>query len=604
MLAANPMTWEIALILVLLVAALTSFALEKIPPDVTALTLLAVLIASGLLTMDQALQVFSNPAPITVGCMFILSAALEKCGLIDQLAALFDRVARLGYLRFLFFMILVVALISAFVNNTPVVVVFMPVVLSLARKLGVPASKLLIPLSYASILGGMSTLIGTSTNILVSGMAEQHGLRPFGMFELAWVGLPALGIGALYMLLVGRHILPVRETLTSILSEEERREYITEAYVQPGSPVIGKSLVEANLTRQRGIRVIEVVRHGASSQAKLDQVVLEEGDRLVLACRPSGMAQARQMEGFDFVSEAGLGLEQIAAHEGMLVEGMIGPNSNLAGSTIRDVNFRQRFHMIVLAVHRRGRNVREKIDSLQLDFGDTLLLLGTDGALNQLRNSDDILLIDRPPVPADSRRRKIPIVLGTICAVIATASIGLARIEFTAFVGVVVLFLTQCLKPKEGYLAVQWNILFLIFAMLGMGAAMEVTGTSDFLASGMVGGVQKFIPLAHQPLVMLACVYLLTNVLTEILSNNAAAVLMATIAVGTAITLEVDPRPYMIAVAVAASASFATPIGYQTNTYVYGSGGYRFSDFIKVGLPVNVLCFIVAMIMIPLVWGL
>ena len=508
------MTWEIALILVLLVAALASFALEEIPPDVTALTLLAVLIASGLLSMDQALQVFSNPAPITVGCMFILSAALEKCGLIDQLAALFDRVARLGYLRFLFFLILVVALISAFVNNTPVVVVFMPVVLSLARKLGVPASKLLIPLSYASILGGMSTLIGTSTNILVSALAEQHGLQPFRMFELAWVGLPALGVGALYMMLVGRHILPVRETLTSILSEEERREYITEAFVQPGSPVIGKSLVDANLNRKRGIRVIEVVRHGASCQSTLDQVTLQEGDRLVLACRPSGMAQARQMEGFDFVSEAGLGLEQIAAHEGMLVEGMIGPNSTLVGSTIRDVNFRQRFHMIVLAVHRRGRNVREKIDTLQLDFGDTLLLLGTEDAFNQLRNGDDILLIDRPAVSADTRRSKIPIVLGIVCAVIATASLGLTRIELAAFIGVVALFLTQCLKPKEGYLAVQWNILFLIFAMLGMGAAMEVTGTSDFLASGIVGGVQQFIPVAHQPLVMLGCVYLLTNVLT------------------------------------------------------------------------------------------
>ncbi len=597
------MTWEIALILVLLVAALASFALEKIPPDVTALTLLAILIASGLLSMDQALQVFSNPAPITVGCMFILSAALEKCGLIDRMAGLFDHVAKLGYLRFLFFLILVVALISAFVNNTPVVVVFMPAVLSVARKLGVPASKLLIPLSYASILGGMSTLIGTSTNILVSALAEQHGLQPFGMFELAWVGLPCLGIGGLYMLLFGHHMLPVRETLTSILSDEERREFITEAYVQSDSALIGKTLVDSGLTRQKGIRVIEVVRFGVSLQTQLADVVMEPGDRLVLACRPSGLAQARQMEGFDLVAETGLGLEQIAAHEGILVEGIIGPNSSLAGATIGDTNFRQRFSMIVLAVHRRGRNVREKINSLQLDFGDTLLLLGTEGALNRLRNSDDILLIDRPPVPADSRRRKIPLVLATVAGVIAATSFGLARIEFAAFVGVVVLFLTQCLKPKEGYSAVQWNILFLIFAMLGMGAAMEATGTSAYLASGIVGGVKTFIPLHLQPLVMLACIYLLTNVLTEILSNNAAAVLMVTIAVGAATTLQVDPRPYLVAVAIAASASFATPIGYQTNTYVYGSGGYRFSDFIKVGLPVNLLCFAVAMIMIPLVWG-
>jgi di/tricarboxylate transporter len=597
------MTWEILCILILLVAALISFALEKIPPDLTALTLLAVLIAAGLLPMERALSVFSNPAPITVGCMFILSAALDKCGLIDRLARLFEGVAQLGYLRFLFVMIVVVALVSAFINNTPVVVVFMPVVLSLARKLGVPASKLLIPLSYASILGGMCTLIGTSTNILVSGIATQHGEAPFAMFELAWVGLPCLAVGAIYLLFIGPKVLPTRETLTSILTDEERREYITEAYVQRGSRVVGKTLSQANILQHRGIRVIEVARLGTSLQSQLNKVVLEEGDRLILACRPAAMARAREMEGFDFVGEAGLELEQIAAHEGLLVEGMIGPNSTLAGLTLNEINFRQRFQMIVLAVHRRGRNVREGIGSLRLDFGDTLLMLGTEAAIDQLRRSDDILLIDRPAVPADRRGRKIPIVLATVCGVIAAASLGLARIEFAAFLGVVILFLTQCLRPKEGYLAVQWNILFLIFAMLGMGAAMEYTGTSTFLASGLINVVDTFVADTYKALVMLACIYLLTNLLTEILSNNAAAVLMATIAIGTAATLDMDPRPFFVAVAIAASASFATPIGYQTNTYVYGSGGYRFSDFIKVGLPVNILCFIVAMFVIPRVWS-
>ena len=568
----------------------------------TALSLLAVLLATGLLSMDQALQSFSNPAPLTVGCMFIISAALEKCGLIDRLAIHFEGITRLGYGRFLLILILVVALISAFINNTPVVVVFMPVVLSLSRKLGVPASKLLIPLSYASILGGMCTVVGTSTNILVSGIAQQNGEPAIAMFEMAWVGLPALGIGTLYLLIVGRRILPARETLTSILSEDERREFITEAFVQHGAPIIGKTLNESGINQKRGIRVIDVVRSGVTLQSKLDEVVLREGDRLILACRPAGVAEARRIEGFDLAAEAGLGLEQIAAHEGMMIEGMIGPNSSLVGSTIKEINFRQRFRMIVLAVHRRGRNVRAGMEALRLDFGDTLLMLGTEGAISQLRASDDILLIDRPPVPAAVGRRKVPIILATISAMIGAASFGLARIELAAFLAVVVLFLTQSVRPKDGYLAVQWNILFLIFAMLGMGAAMDSTGTSTYLASLIIQLVEGFVAETYKPLVLLACIYLLTTTLTEILSNNAAAVLMATIAVGTATTLGVDVRPYLIAVAIAASASFATPIGYQTNTYVYGVGGYRFSDFLKVGIPLNLLCFLVAMIVIPMVW--
>ncbi|MEZ5277568.1 MAG: SLC13 family permease [Opitutaceae bacterium] len=596
------MTWEILLIMVLLVGALVSFALEKIPPDVTALTLLALLVGSGLLSLDIALDAFSNPAPITVGCMFILSAALEKCGLIDRLAAAMGGLAGLGYTWFLFIMMTAVAFLSAFINNTPVVVVFMPVILSLARKLDVPASKLLIPLSYASIFGGMCTLVGTSTNILVSGIAQNEAQPPLAMFEMAWVGIPVLVVGIFYVVVFGRRLLPTRETLTSILTDEERREYITEAFVQHGSPVIGKTLGESNINQKRGIRVIDLVRFGVSLQSQLSEIVLAEGDRLVLACRPSGIVQARSLEGVDFVAESGLGLEQIAAHEGMLVEGMIGPGSSLAGESIKDVNFRQRFRMIILAVHRRGRNVREKIETLRLDFGDTLLMLGTEGAINQLRRSDDILIIDRPPVPAENRQKKAPIVIATIVGVIASASFGLARIEYAAFVGVVVLFLTNCLRPKEGYASIQWNILFLIFAMLGMGAAMQSTGASVYLALQIVGFVDQFVSEAYKPLVMLACIYLLTTVLTEILSNNAAAVLMATIAGGLAGALGVSPRPFFIAVAIAASASFATPIGYQTNTYVYGVGGYRFRDFVKIGIPLNLVCFVISMIVIPMVW--
>jgi di/tricarboxylate transporter len=597
------LTPEIVAIYVLLVLTLVSFAWEKIPADLTAMTLFAIILVTGLLPHERAWDVFANPAPITVGAMFILSAALSKCGAIDTLARSMESMTRMGFTWFVFFMLLVVASISAFINNTPVVVVFMPVVLSLAKKLDVPASKLLIPLSYASIFGGTCTLIGTSTNILVSGIGQSRGLDPFGMFEISKVGVPILFIGILYILLFGRRMLPVRETLTSILSEDERREYITEAFVQHDSPLTGKTVADSQLTKVRGVRVMEIVRDGVAVPGDLNQATLETGDRLVLACRPSGIAHARNLEGIDFVAESGLGLEQIAAHEGLLVEGVIGVNSALIGKTIREINFRQRYRVIILAIHRRGKNLREQLETLRLEFGDTLLMLGTDRAVNNLRSGEDIMLIDRPPVPAQNMRKKMPIVLAAIAGVVASATLGIVPIEVAAVAAVVLIFLTGCLKPAEGYNAIQWNILFIIFGMLGMGLAMEETGAARYLAISITASVQNNIPEDLQPIFMLGCVYLLTTLLTEILSNNAAAVLIAVLSFSIAATLEVDPRPFLIAVAIAASASFATPIGYQTNTYVYGVGGYRFTDFVKFGVPLNLLYFVGAMILIPLIWS-
>lgn len=596
------LTWEIALIFVLLVLTLVSFALEKLPVDLTAMTLFAVLMATGLITVDQAFSVFSNPAPLTVGAMFILSAALERSGAIDLLAQRLEVITRIGYAWFVFTMILGVAAVSAFINNTPVVVVFMPVVLGLARALNVPASKLLIPLSYASIFGGTCTLIGTSTNLLVSGVAQERGEPPFSMFEIAYIGLPLLAIGAVYLVVFGRRILPARDTLTSMLTEEERREYLTEAFVQPSSPLVGKTLLDAGILRSKGLRVIEIVRRGVAVQVDLKTVDLEAGDRLVMACRPAGIAHARSIEGVDFTTEVGLGLEQIAAHEGILVEAVIPPNSAVIGKTIRELNFRQRFRMTILAVHRRGVNVREQLDTLRLDFGDTLLMLGTEQAVQYLRSNEDLLLLDKPHVPADSGRRKMPIVLATIGAVVLTATLTPIPIVMSSVIGVVFLFLTGCIKPKEGYAAIQWNLLFLIFGMLAMGIAMEKTGTALFIANWMIRGVELFVTEPLKPLAMLACVYLITTFLTEILTNNAAAVLIAVISFGIAESLGVSVRPFLIAVAVAASASFATPIGYQTNTYVYGVGGYKFSDFLKIGIPLNLLYFIGSMIIIPIVW--
>jgi len=308
------MSWEILFVFALLALALASFVWEKLPPDVTALSLFAILLLTGILPSEKAFSVFSNPAPLTVGAMFIISAALDKCGVIDRLAMGLQGLSRFSYRPFLLFILLIAGTVSAFINNTPVVVVMLPVVLTLSKKVGVTGSKVLIPLSYASILGGTCTLLGTSTNIIVSGVAQSAGERPMGMFEFALVGLPLFLSGIIYLIVFGNKVLPVRETLTSILSEEERREYITEAFVNHDSPVIDKSLGESGLLKMKGIRVIDIVRSGSSLQTRLNEIVLAEGDRLVLACHASGLAKARSIEGLDLASEMNLGLEQIAAH--------------------------------------------------------------------------------------------------------------------------------------------------------------------------------------------------------------------------------------------------------------------------------------------------
>jgi len=596
------MTWDIAIAFLLLVGVLLCFVWERFPPDITALGLLVVLIATGLLSTKEALSVFANPAPLTVGAMFVLSAALVKCGAVDRLSALVERSARWPYALVVLALFILVAGISAFINNTPVVVVFLPVVLKLARTMRLSPSKLLIPLSFAAVFGGTCTLVGTSTNLVVNGIITSRGLPGFSMFELGWLGLPAALIGAVYLALLGNRLLPVRQMLTSILSEEERREYITEAFVQPDSPVLGKTLAEAGLTRQRGIRVLEIVRDGVALYLVPAEVRLKAGDRIIMACRMTGIVHTRRTAGVDLVTELNLGLEQIAAHEGSLVEAVVTPHSELVGHSIREMNFRQRYRMVVLAVHRQGRNVQEKLEDLTIVGGDVLLLMGTDQALDAAANSSDFMFFDRARVPAKPQPGKIALVVGVIAAVVTTAALELVPIEIGALAGCIIICVTGCLKTKEAYASIEWNILFLIYGMLAMGLAMEQTGAAAWLAGNAVDGVRHFIPEAHKGIVMLAAIYLLTTVLTEILSNNAVAALMAPIALGVAGELGMSAMPFIVAVAFAASASFATPIGYQTNTYVYGVGGYRFSDFVRIGVPLNALCFVTALVVIPRVW--
>lgn len=604
------MTWEIIFVFALLAFAIVSFIWERISADLTAVTVFGVLIFVSMLTksdelpdLEALLNVFSNSAPLTIAAMFIVSGALERTGAIDLITSYLRRMVKLPYRLFMFIMVIGVAAVSAFINNTPVVIVLMPVVLTLSREMGIASSKLLIPLSYASIFGGTCTLLGTSTNLLASGILLDSGHAPIGMFELAAVGLPILACGSLYLVFFGNKLLPHRETLTSILSDEERKEFMTEAFVRAGSELKGQTALESGMLKGRGIRLLEIVRQGVAVKGDPKRTKLEVGDRLVLACRPSGVAEANSIKGISLHGQISAGLETIATDEGALVEGVVGPHATIAGKTLGEINFRQRFRMVVVAVHRKGHNQRDRLDSLRLQPGDTLLMMGSTKAINSLSSSEEIILLDRPRLPARSVRAKMPIAIAVTIGIVTLATLNLVPIVAAVSLGVALLMLTGCMKPKDAYASVEFSILMIIFGMLALGQAMDSTGASLMIAESMIHFVQNFAPEHLQNVLMLAFVYIITSTFTEFLSNNAAIALMVPIALGIATTLGIDPRPLVVGACIAASASFATPIGYQTNTYVYGVGGYRFFDFTKVGLPLNIICFTVTVFVVPIFWS-
>ena len=378
---------------------------------------------------------------------------------------------------------------------------------------------------------------------------------------------------------------------------------MTEAFVRAGSELKGQTALESGMLKGRGIRLLEIVRHGVAITGDPKQTKLEVGDRLVLACRPSGVAEAHSIKGIALHGEISAGLETIAMDEGALVEGVVGPHATILGKTLGEINFRQRFRMVVVAVHRKGHNQRDRLDSLRLQPGDTLLMMGSTKAINSLSTSEEIILLDRPRVPARSIRAKMPIAIGITIGIVTLATLNIVPIVAAVTLGVAILMLTGCMKSKDAYSSVEWSILMIIFGMLALGQAMDSTGASLLIAENMIGVVQNFAPEHLQSVMMLAFVYIITSTFTEFLSNNAAIALMVPITLGIATTLGIDPRPLVVGACIAASASFATPIGYQTNTYVYGVGGYRFFDFTKVGLPLNIICFIVTVCVVPRFWS-
>ena len=584
---------------IILVVVFIAFVKEWFSPDLVAMGAFVLLVGVGILPEAKALAVFSNPAPIIVSCMFVLSAALERTGTIEALGEWFGKLAGSKEMRILVMLMLIVAPLSAFVNNTPVVVVFMPILLALARKHDLVASRFLIPLSYAAIVGGTCTIIGTSTNLVASGIAKESGyLEEFGMFEVSKLGVVFVLVTFFYMLFVGRKLLPDRVTLSTLFESNEGKEFLTVAVISRGSELIGKKIKDSRLGKIRNFRVIEVVRSGNKLVSSIDQVVFEEGDQLLVKTRVEGVMDAGETTGIEIGIEGELGLQRLHTDSAILIEGVIGPGSSLVGRSLKDLNFRERFGVIILAVHRRGVNLRDSFENVNLAFGDTILVEGGVDRINRLSQERDFINLSQPK-ERSIRRSKVPFAVGALLLFMGLASFKVAPLIVLALGAALLTLFTRCIEPSEAYDSIDWKVVFMIFGMLGLGSALQEVKIVEMLAIKVTDWASIFNNI-H---VLVAVIYLITAVLTELISNNAVAALLTPVAITIGIALDLDPRPLVVAVMFAASASFSTPIGYQTNTYIYGAGGYKFTDFSRVGVPLAVILWILSTFLIPLMWS-
>ncbi len=579
-------------VLALVGVVFLSFFKEIYPPEVTALAASAALLATGIIETRDFLTVFSSSAPITIAMMFIISAALERTGVLTIIGDLLKRQARGSFLRAMLLMMVGTMGASAFMNNTPVVILLTPIMISVATSVGVAPSRLLIPLSFSAIFGGTLTLVGTSTNILMSGVAQENGQPPITMFEMTLPGLIFATVGMVYMIFAGRFLLPDRASLSGLLGQESKRRFLARLLIPSGSNYVGKNLSELPFNTSE-TRILDVVRGEVSMRRTMKDLVLEVGDRLVLKTGTGEILGLKEDGQIAFRDREDHDVEPVTADQTITMEASIGPNSHLSGRPIKDLKLRRKYGVYLMAVHRQEQSISQDLQDLRLQFADTLLLEGPPEGLQRMMEDRGIVNLSTP-TERPQRRTKAPIAIATIFGVMGLAALNVMPIAGLAVIGAVVVMMTGCVDPEEAFDAIDWRILFLIFGMLGLSMGMEETGTARLIVESVVGAVGGIGPIA-----ILAAVYVLTSALTEMVSNNAVAVVIGPIVITLAIELGYDPRPFIMAVMFAASASFATPIGYQTNTFVYSAGGYKFVDFIKVGLPLNIIFAVVAVLIIP-----